>query len=70
MTTSETIRYRGYDIVPRREWSKWCVSVFSTRADLPLLSQSTLGTLNSRREEALVEAKQSIDQILARISES
>ena len=70
MTRSETIRYRGYDIVPRREWSKWCVSVFSTRADLPLLSRSTLGTLNSRKEDALVEAKQSIDQILARISES
>jgi hypothetical protein len=64
---SETVRYRGYDIVPRREWSKWCVSVFSTRADLPLLSRSTLGTLNSRKEEALVEAKQSIDEILAKI---
>jgi len=36
------------------EWSKWCVSVFSTRADLPLLSQSHWARLNSRKEEALV----------------
>ena len=34
--TTETCRYRGYDIVPNRQWSQWCVSVYTTRADLPL----------------------------------
>ena len=38
----------GYDIVPDRQWSKWCVSVYSTRADLPLFSRSTLRTLSFR----------------------
>ena len=28
---SESCLYRGYEIVPRREWSKWCVSVCPTR---------------------------------------
>jgi hypothetical protein len=36
MTTTETCRYRGYDIVPTRQWSSWCVGVHPTRADLPL----------------------------------
>ena len=45
MTTTETCRYRGYDIVPNRQWSQWCVSVYATRADLPLFSRSTLRTL-------------------------
>ena len=35
MTTPETCRYRGYDIVSDRQWSRWCVSVYATRADLP-----------------------------------
>jgi hypothetical protein len=43
--TTETCRYRGYDIVPNRQWSQWCVSVYTTRADLPLFSRSTLRTL-------------------------
>ena len=40
MTTTKTCRYRGYDIVPMRQWSSWCVGVYSTRADLPLFSRS------------------------------
>jgi hypothetical protein len=64
MTTTETYRYRGYDIVPKRQWSSWCVGVYATRADLPLLSQSTLRTLAPRKEDAVAEAKQSIDRIL------
>ena len=63
--TDGSCRYRGYDIVPRREWSKWCVSVYPTRPDLPILSRSTLRTLTSQIEEALAEAKQSIDRILS-----
>ena len=31
-----------YEIVPRREWSKWCVSIYPSRPDLPILSKSTL----------------------------
>jgi hypothetical protein len=56
-------RYRG-DIVPDRQWSKWCVSVYATRADLPLFSRSTLRTLAFRKEEAVAAAKQCIDQLL------
>ena len=32
-------RYHGYEIVPNRQWSQWCVSVYTTRADLPLFSR-------------------------------
>ena len=28
---SEICQYRGYEIVPRREWSQWCVSVYPMR---------------------------------------
>jgi len=63
-TTTETCRYRGYDIVPNRQWSQWCVSVYATRADLPLFSRSTLRTLAIQKEEAVAEAKQCIDRLL------
>jgi hypothetical protein len=33
--------YRGYQIEPRREWSNWCVLVYPTRPDLPMLPQLT-----------------------------
>ena len=36
----------------------------ATRADLPLFSRSTLRTLALRKEEAVTEAKQCIDQLL------
>jgi len=62
--TTETCRYRGYDIVPNRQWSQWCVSVYATRADLPLFSRSTLRSLAFRKEEAVAEAKQCIDRLL------
>ena len=64
MTTPETCRYCGYDIVSDRQWSRWCVSVYATRADLPLFSRSTLRTLTLRKEEAVAEAKQCIDRLL------
>ena len=67
MTTAEIRKYRGYEIVPQRQWSQWCVSVYATRADLPLLSTSTLRTLAPRKEEAVAEAKQRIDRILSRL---
>ena len=65
MTTTETCHYRGYDIVPTRLWSSWCVGVYPTRADLPLFSRSILHTLAPRREDAVAEAKQSIDRVLS-----
>ena len=69
MTTTETCRYRGYDIVPMRQWSSWCVGVYPTRADLPLFSRSILQTLSPRREDAVAEAKQSIDRVLSRLND-
>ena len=65
MANAETCRYRGYDIVPRREWSQWCVSVYPTRADLPILSRSTLSSLAPRKEEAVKEARKRIDRVLS-----
>jgi hypothetical protein len=62
MTTTE---YRGYEIVPKRQWSSWCVAVYPTRADLPILTSSILRTLASRRKDAVTEAMQTIDGILS-----
>jgi hypothetical protein len=68
MTTTTTSRYRGYDIVPTRQWSQWCVGIYPTRADLPILARSTLSTMAPKKEAAVEEAKQKIDRILARLN--
>ena len=68
MATTETRRYRGYDIVPMRQWDSWCAGAYPTRADLPILTQSTLRTLAPEKEVAVAEAKQKIDRILARLN--
>ena len=65
MTTTETCHYRGYDIVPTRLWSSWSVGIYRTRADLPLMAQATLSTWARLMEEAVDEAKQSIDRTLS-----
>ena len=65
MTATETYRYRGYEIVPMWQWSSWCAGVYSTRADLPIMTQSTLATLAGEKEEAIAEAKHRIDVLLA-----
>jgi hypothetical protein len=65
MTTMHTYHYRGYEIVPQRQWSNWCAGIYATRADLPLMSRSTLRTLAPRKEEAVAEAKHCIDEALA-----
>jgi hypothetical protein len=67
MATKETRRYRGFKIVPMRQWAGWCAEAYTTRADLPFLAQSTLRTLAPRKEAAVAEAKQSIDRILASV---
>jgi hypothetical protein len=65
MATTHTYCYRGYEIVPTRHWANWCASIYPTRADLPLISRSTLRTLAPRKEQAVAEAKQKIDRVLA-----
>ena len=60
-----TCQYRGYDILPQRQWSSWCVGIYPTRADLPLLQRSILQTLMAREEDAVAEAKQAIDSVLS-----
>ena len=67
MATTETRQYRGYDIVLMRQWSQWCVGIYPTRADLPILTRATLSTLATKKEDAIDEAKQTIDRILARL---
>jgi hypothetical protein len=66
MTANEIRQYRGYEIVPKRQWSNWCVGIYPMRADLPLMLRSTLRTLAARKEDAVTEAKQKIDRLLGR----
>jgi hypothetical protein len=70
MTTAGTSRYRGYDIVPTRQWSRWCVGIYPTRADLPILARSTLSTMAADKRVAVEEAKKKIDRILGRLGYS
>jgi hypothetical protein len=67
MATAETRQYRGYKIVPMRQWEGWCAEAYPTRPDRPFLAQSALDTLASKKEAAVAEAKQSIDRLLASI---
>ena len=67
MATTETRQYRGYEIVPMRQWEGWCAGAYPTRADRPILARSTLRTLAERKEIAVAEAKQNIDRILASV---
>ena len=64
MTIKEICRYRGFEIVPRRQWSWWCTGVYATRADLPIISSSTLRSLRPSKQEALEAAKKCIDKVL------
>ena len=61
---THAFHYRGYEIVPKRQWSSWCVGIYAMQADLPLMTQSTLRTLAPRKEEAVAEAKHTIDEAL------
>ena len=61
----ESCQYRGYKIETRA--SGRCVSVYRTRANLPILSQPTLHTLTARKDDAVAEAKQSVDRILSNL---
>jgi hypothetical protein len=63
----ESCRYRGYQIETRRELSNWCVSVYAMWPDLPILPQSALHTLTPRKDDAVTEAKRSIDRILSNL---
>jgi hypothetical protein len=67
MATTEPQRYRGYEIVPMRQWERWCAEAYPTRADLPFLAQSTLDTLAPRKQSAVAEAKRCIDRLLASV---
>jgi hypothetical protein len=70
MATTEAQRYRGYEIVPMRQWEGWCAEAHPMRADLPFLTQSTLDTLAPRKQSAVAEAKRGIDRLLASIEQS
>jgi len=64
MATMQAHQYRGYKIVPMRQWEGWCAEACPTRSDQPVLTQSALDTLASRKEAALNQAKRSIDRLL------
>jgi hypothetical protein len=70
MSTTQIFRYRGYELVPKRQWSNWCVGIYPTRPDLPIVTRSTLNTLASRRADAVADAKQTVDRILSRRREA
>ena len=69
MATTETRRYRGYDIVPMRQWSQWCVGIYPNSC-----RSSHSGALDAehacpaKKKDAVDEAKQKIDRILARLN--
>ena len=65
MPASGHEEYRGYDIALLRQWSQWCARISPKRADLPLVSSSTLRTLAPRKTGALAEARKRIDRMLA-----
>jgi hypothetical protein len=67
MATTASRQYRGYEIVPMRQWEGWCAEAYPTRADRPFLTQSALDTLAPRKESAVAEAKRSIDRLLASV---
>ncbi len=69
LMNEDACRYRGYDIIPRREWSHWCVGIYPTRPDLPILARSTLRNLAANRKDALSAAKQRVDKLLATLDE-
>jgi hypothetical protein len=69
MATTDAFHYRGYEIVPKRQWASWCVGIYAMRADLPLMTQSTLRTLAPRKEEAVAEAKHTIDEALDHLND-
>jgi hypothetical protein len=61
----ERCQYRGYQIEARKEWSSWCVGVYRTHSDLPILPQPTWHTLTPRKDDVVAEAKQTIDHTLS-----
>ena len=61
----ESCQYRGYQIETRREWSTWCIGVYRTRSDVPILPQPTFRTARILKTDAVAEAKQSIDRTLS-----
>ena len=63
----ESCQYRGYQIETRHECTNWCVSVYRTRSDIPILPQPTWHTTTPRMDDAVAEAKQSIDFCLSHL---
>ena len=61
---AERFYYRGYDILPKRQWPNWCVGIYPTRAELPFLPRSTLDILRPHLRDVIDEAKRSIDRAL------
>ena len=61
----EISQYRGYQIEIRPEWSTWCIGVYRTRSDVPILPQPTFRTARTLKTDAVAEAKQSIDRTLS-----
>jgi hypothetical protein len=51
----ESCQYRGYQIETRHEWSSWCVSVYRTRPDIPILPQPTWHISTPRKDDAVAE---------------
>ena len=70
MATTETQQYRGYNIVPMRQWERWCAEAYPTRSDLPFIAQPTLDTLAPRKQSAVAAAKRGIDRLLASVDRS
>ena len=63
--TMESCQYRGYQIETRHEWSSWCVSIYRTHSNIPILPQPTLHISAPLKDDVVAVAKRSIDQVLS-----
>ena len=64
----ETCQYRGYQIETRREWSNWCISVYRTRSRHTDLAATNAEHFDdAEMDDAVAEAKQSIDHVLSNL---
>jgi hypothetical protein len=61
----ESCQYRGYQIETRHEWSSWCVSIYRTHSNIPILQKPTLHISAPLKDDVVAVAKRSIDQVLS-----
>jgi hypothetical protein len=54
MATTETRRYRGYDIVPMRQWSQWCVGILFIASAFGAGAAESVGSITRVQNQAQI----------------